>query len=333
MRILIAIKGFLGDTILSTPLFAAIHRRHPQAQLYLLTKAGSAEIVQHDPLLSEVIIYDRDDGLTGLLRLAQQLREHRFDKVYSVHRAHRTSILLFLAGIRERIGFSDAHLSFLYTSRIRRCQKQHEVLRNLAILGEKINDSDPITQLRLFPPGSQEVSPILKQITTKKPLAILVPGSVWPTKRWHWQGYQQVADYLLKRSWQVALIGAPNEADISNRIGTGLDLLNLTGKLTVLESIWLCKQGQLMVCNDSMALHMASALKLPTVAIFCATSEQFGFGPWQNSAIVVEKEGLKCKPCARHGTKVCPNGTEACMNDLEASQVIRAIEQLLGEKL
>ncbi|MCK5540435.1 MAG: hypothetical protein KAI69_05855, partial [Deltaproteobacteria bacterium] len=83
------------------------------------------------------------------------------------------------------------------------------------------------------------------------------------------------------------------------------------------------------ICNDSMALHMASACKIPTVAIFCATIPQFGFGPWQNRAVIVEKKDLDCRPCARHGSRQCPNQTRACMDDLPATAVIEAIESIL----
>jgi heptosyltransferase-2 len=78
-----------------------------------------------------------------------------------------------------------------------------------------------------------------------------------------------------------------------------------------------------------MVLHMASAFKVPTVAIFCATSPSFGFGPWKNRALVVEDEQLQCKPCSRHGTRKCPLGIETCMK-LPAERVIEAADSLLA---
>lgn len=93
------------------------------------------------------------------------------------------------------------------------------------------------------------------------------------------------------------------------------------------------QKARLVVCNDSMSLHMASALKVPTVAIFCATSPTFGYGPWQNQAIVVERRDLACKPCRPHGSRRCPNGTEACMRGLAADEVISAVDRLLDAPL
>jgi heptosyltransferase-2 len=73
-----------------------------------------------------------------------------------------------------------------------------------------------------------------------------------------------------------------------------------------------------------MALHMASAFRIPTVAVFCATAPEFGFGPWENpESVVVQDATLPCKPCGRHGSNRCPNGTEACMT-IDANEVINA---------
>jgi heptosyltransferase-2 len=66
------------------------------------------------------------------------------------------------------------------------------------------------------------------------------------------------------------------------------------------------------------------------VAVFCATCPSFGFGPWQNPrAVVVEKQGLDCKPCSRHGGPRCPTGTRACMDGLPPEAVIAAAEEVL----
>jgi heptosyltransferase-2 len=116
---------------------------------------------------------------------------------------------------------------------------------------------------------------------------------------------------------------------VSAKVAGGTEVIDLTGKTDIAETMYIVKNARLIVCNDSMALHMASAFKVPNVAIFCATSPQFGFGPWKNRAVVVEKKDLTCRPCRRHGGRSCPTGTEACMKDLSPDEVIGAIKSLL----
>src|SRR5690606_2227043 len=110
----------------------------------------------------------------------------------------------------------------------------------------------------------------------------------------------------------------------------GLAVTNLAGKTKVGELLTLVQRAGLVVCKDSMALHVASAFKRPPVAVFCATSPSFGFGTPRSPAEVVEVQGLACKPCRRHGSQKCPTGTEACMRDLSSGQVIRAAERVVN---
>jgi heptosyltransferase-2 len=327
--------SFLGDTILSTPVISAIKTIYPQAQLWMMTTPPAADLVRRDPLLSGVVTYDkrsRQSGLFGLLQMSRKLKAMQFDKVYSLHRSFRTSLLLYLAGIPVRIGCADAKLRFLYHEVKKRDLHRHDVIRNLSILsGEGEFDPDTL-EMRLHPPLPGEIDPgLVQRLERSRPYAVLVPGSAWKTKMWHWQGFRQVAQYLISRNINVVLLGAGSEQETCAAVAQGLEVINLAGSTGIAEAMYVIQQARLMVCNDSMSLHMASALKIPTVVVFCATSPEFGYGPWKNRAIVVEHPNLSCKPCRPHGSTQCPNGTEACMKDLGADDVIKAVNELIED--
>jgi len=117
----------------------------------------------------------------------------------------------------------------------------------------------------------------------------------------------------------------PNPCKISEKIS----VIDLSGKISLSETMYVVQNSQLLVCNDSMALHMGSAFKIPNIAVFCATSPSFGFGPWKNpNAVVVEDVSLACKPCRRHGSMTCPESTNACM-EFSSHKVIQACVKLL----
>jgi heptosyltransferase-2 len=147
---------------------------------------------------------------------------------------------------------------------------------------------------------------------------------------WHWQGFHMAAQFLLTQGVQVVLVGAKSDETVCTKVSQGLDVINLAGQTTIPEAMFVIKHARLVVCNDSMSLHMASAMKIPTVAIFCATSPEFGYGPWKNRAIIIERKNLACKPCRPHGSRKCPNGSEACMNAIDTDEVIKAIKELLA---
>ncbi len=332
-KILLVQTSFLGDTILSTPVVSGIQKLHPGAELWMMTTPLAAPLVSGDPLLAGVIPMEkrgRYKGLRGLLRMRQKIAGMKFDMVYSLHRSFRTSLLLWLSGIPARIGFDNAKLGFLYHKRSRRNPSDHDVLRNLSLLTPEIPLESLDKEMRLFAPPSEAVSAdILDALPEPGGYALLVPGSAWKTKMWDSSEFREVAKHLLSKGVPVMLVGAPADREASRKVARGLDLLDLTGKTTLSETLYITKNARIVICNDSMALHMASAFKVPNVAVFCATCPSFGFTPWRNRAAVVEHEGLSCKPCSRHGQQKCPNNTEACMHNL-TPRVVEAAEKLMG---
>ena len=336
MNILLVQTSWLGDTVLSTPVIAGIKKIYPQAGLWMMTTASASELIKRDPLLAGVLIYDKrgdDKGISGFLEMRKRIRKLKFDRVYSLHKSFRTTLLLWLCGIPRRIGFADAKLAFLYHRTCRRNPEDHDVLRNLSLLSGDTSFESLDTELRLFPPEVDKVDQSVKTLLSGiADYAVLVPGSAWETKRWPWEGYRQVARHLMAKGYRVVTLGAPSEKNICDKVADGLDLVNLAGQTGIGDVLSVIKYASLVVCNDSMALHIASAFKVPNVAIFCSTSPAFGFGPWQNNALVVERDDLECKPCSRHGSRKCPTGTEECTRELAAEKVIDAIDTLLHSK-
>jgi len=333
MKILLVQTSFLGDTILSTPVISGIKKVYPEAELWMMTTPISAELVIRDPLLTGVLTDDKKDknlGFAGILRMKRRIQSIAFDRVYSLHRSPRTSLLLWLCRIPVRIGFSDAKLSFLYHKTRIRNRKDHDVIRNLSLLSGDVSIESLEPKLRLFPPEKRGLNEnISKILPDTGSYVVLVPGSAWKTKMWQWEGYHEVAKYMLRRGISVVLLGAKSDEPVNAKVAQGINIINLAGKTGIKEAMYIIKNSRLVVCNDSMTLHLASAFKIPNVAIFCATSPKFGFSPWQNNAITVEKKDLSCKPCQRHGGEKCPTGTEACMKELSHHEVIRAAEKLL----
>jgi len=335
MRILIVQTSYLGDTILSTPVIAGVHHLYPEAELWMMTTPAGTGLVARDPLLAGVIPFDkrqRNAGAAGILRMGRALRDKGFERAYAVQRSYRTALTLLAAGIPNRTGFANARLPFLYHHRQPRRPSDHDVLRNLSLLAGEAPLKAFDTRLRLYPPPAGDLGPKARHLVdTGRPLALLVPGSAWATKMWPWQHYRAVAEHLVQQDFTVALLGGPEDRAVNRRVADHLAVADLAGETSVAEAMALVRHAGLVVCNDSMALHLASAFRVPCVAVFCATSPSFGFGPWQNPrAAVVEKQGLDCKPCTRHGGRSCPTGTRACMDDLPPENVIRAVAEVLA---
>jgi heptosyltransferase-2 len=302
-----------------------------------MTTPLASGLLAFDPRIDRLIPFDKrkgEKGLPGLVKKARQLKAMGFDKVFSLHRSPRTALLLFLAGIPVRVGFRDAAFGLFYTRTVRRVMTGHAVTRNLCILSGERDPAGADPPMRLFPPPADRVSPaVLEALPRQGGYAVLAPGSAWKTKQWHPGGFAGAARDLAGMGIRSVLIGAEEERAVCGRIAREAPgAIDLSGRLTLPDTLHVMAGCRLVLCNDSMALHMASALERPTVAVFCATSPEFGFGPWKNPrARVVEAGGLDCKPCRRHGGERCPNGTEACMR-LPHGPVVEACLEVLDRK-
>ena len=123
-------------------------------------------------------------------------------------------------------------------------------------------------------------------------------------------------------------MGGPNDrSDLEDiRQRSSHNLLEIRTDLTLLESAGLMEKASWVVTNDSGPMHMASALNVPTVAIFCSTLPAFGFGPLADKSTIVEKaEELSCRPCGVHGKASCPVRHFKCGMDVSPQQVLTAV--------
>jgi heptosyltransferase-2 len=111
-------------------------------------------------------------------------------------------------------------------------------------------------------------------------------------------------------------------------IARGLDVVDLSGLCSLHELMYVMQNASLLICNDSMPLHMACAMQVPCVAMFCATTPSLGFWPWKNRARIIEKN-LPCRPCGTHGGERCPTGKDDCRTGIGIEEVLERAESLI----
>lgn len=340
MKILISQTGFIGDVILSTPVFSNLRNIYPQAKIHLLTTPESSSLFEAHQAIDQVIVFDKrgkHSGWEGFRIIQKQLKGEKYDLAFGLHKSYRSSFLLYLSKIEQRYGFKEAKLNFLYSKTVSRKKYYHEALRNLCILENIDQNIDSLSSdlnLNFSEEILKEAKQYLNSLNPSQKKVVIAPGSVWATKRWHTEGFAQVAKDLSKQGSQIILIGGPNDIALGNQIENSLNakILNLIGRTKIVTSAAIISLCDLLISNDSSPLHMASACKTPVIALFCATAPEFGFGPWKTKNIVLGVDSLSCRPCSRHGLQYCPTKTHACQNDLLASEVSSAAIKLLNQE-
>jgi heptosyltransferase II len=324
--------SFLGDTVLTTPLLVQLARRGP---VDIVTTPASAALLANHPAVRQVIPYDKrgaDRGLGGFIALAQRLKAEGYDVAFLAQGAWRSAALALVAGIPSRLGFATSAGRLFYTKRVVYREDLHHAARLLML--SRPNGREPTVEelLPTLHPGEAERAAVNALLSTGGVNAgdrfvALAPGSVWGTKRWPY--YPELAQQVADRA-RVVIVGGADDAELARAIVAAVpNAVDATGQLSLLASAELIGRAAVLVTNDSLPEHLASAMGTPTVAIFGPTVPEFGFGPLAPRSIVLGHTGLTCRPCDRHGPQRCPLGHFKCMRELDANGVAEQVRALL----
>lgn len=330
--------SFLGDTVLTTPLLAELARRGP---VDVVVTRAAAPLLAHDPNVRHVIVFDKsgaDRGALGLTRVARRIRrawhEHGDDPrrvhAYLAQGSLRSAALAVSARAAVRTGFDDAAGRLLYTARLPRRTGEHHAARLLSLAdGLRSPERAAAVTPRLYPGDDDRrtVDALLAAHVSDRPLVALAPGSIWGTKRWPY--YRELAA-LIARRYRIAIVGGADDADLAREIvqAAGADVIDATGRLSILASAELIRRAHVLVTNDSLPQHLASAMETPTVTVFGPTVPEFGFGPLAPHSMTLGVETLACRPCHHHGPRVCPLGHWRCMKELDVARVESAVDSI-----
>ena len=199
----------------------------------------------------------------------------------------------------------------------------HEVDRNQKLV-EAITDS-VAAKPRLYP--SKEDYNVVIKYKDKKYLCI-APASVWFTKQYPAEKWID----LIKKfpdDVNIYLLGAAADAELCEMIrlkSKKLNVANLAGKLSFLQSAALQQSAVMNYVNDSAPMHFASSVNAPVTAIYCSTVPSFGFGPLSDKSFIVQTTlALACKPCGLHGFNKCPLGHFKCAFTVEDHQLLEVL--------
>ena len=323
MNILVIHTAFIGDIALSTPFVRALSDTYPGANLYYLTTPAGAALLQNNPLIKEVVVFDKkgkDKGLKGFFKTVKLLRKYKLNKVFILHRYLRSSFLGYFSGAKERIGFDIASGSFLYTKKVKYRKDLHEIDRLL-----KFVDGEPGKyKVEIYPSdvNAGNIDKIWQKYDIKEQKIIAVaPGSKWFTKMWP----REYFDDLLERlsgldNVKTVLVGGKEDKEIE--LKNENMAIDLRGETSLLDLAEILKRTDVLVTNDSSPIHIGSAFEKPFIAaIFGPTVKEFGFTTSNKKNTVIEIEGLECRPCGMHGHDKCPLGHFKCMREILPEKV------------
>ncbi len=313
----------------------------PDSRITALAKDWVIPIFSNNPHINEVMEYDhkyRHKGLTGKLWLIGELKEKEFDTAILFQNAFEAALIAYMAGIPRRLGYTTDNRSLLLTDSILpggQTYTQHLIDYYLEIpryLHFKVEPRmDPVLSIAEI--DRLCAMEYLKDhgVDTDSPILGVAPGAAYgPAKMWPSERFAEVAESVLKdRRGKALLFGSKKDKEACNTIHNLLEegCVNLAGKTTLNEAMALISLCNLFITNDSGLMHIASALGIPTIAIFGSTDPK-RTGPSGPRDKVLYK-AVDCSPCHE---RTCPTDFK-CMKDITVEEVLRAILELCGDDL
>jgi heptosyltransferase-2 len=328
-QFLIIQTAFIGDVVLATGLIEKLHRFFPDAAIDFMVRKGNESLLTGHPYLREVLVWDKKNGkFSKLMKLVSVVRQKKYDKIINVQRFAATGMLTAFSGAKEKIGFDKNPLSFLFDSAVKHVISKdglakHEIERNNDLIREF---TDEIAEKPKLHPGATDFAAVAAYKNHR--YITVSPASVWFTKQYPAEKWISFLDKL-PPDLNVYLLGGPGDHELGETIRSKTHhtgVLNLSGKLSFLQSAALMKDALMNYVNDSAPMHFASAMNAPVAAVYCSTLPSFGFGPLSDRRFVIEiEETLPCRPCGLHGLKVCPLGHFKCAFHIRDEQLLASL--------
>ena len=334
-RVLVRATNWLGDAVMSLPAIRAIRSIFPHAHVAVLARPSVGDLYARERSIDRVILYPVQKGLVSRRNFSASVQDQRFDAAILLQNAFDAALITWLARIPERIGYDRDARRLLLTQAIPvpepgdipRHERFYylELLRRAGML-ERLPADDTI-RLDGIDAAREAGAAHLAALNVYGPAIGVSPGAAYGNaKRWLPDRFAEAAAQLDR---PVLVFGSRDERALCDTVAeairhAGRDVRNLAGETTLREFMDLAAACSLMLTNDSGAMHIASALAVPTVTVFGATDDTTT-GPTGDLSRIV-REHAECSPCL---LRECPID-HRCMTRVATHHVVAAANQLLA---
>lgn len=342
-EILIIRTAYIGDVIMTLPILKPLKELYPDARITFLTTSKAKEVLENNPYIDEILAYNafwfypKRNGkvLKDYYEFLKVLRARHYDMVIEARADIRDILLIaYLSKNRYRVSYRVGGGGYLLTHVVPFKEIKHRVDYHLDIvkfLGCEVNEIE--WGIYLTPEERNAGRSILfhEGVVDSDLVVGIHPGGRKGLKCWSARKYAEVSDWIIsKYNAKVIFTGSGEEIKLIEDIMGKMSAkaVSLAGKTDLRILASLLERFNLFICNDSAPLHIASAIKTPTVAIF-GPSKSNETGPYGNIHRVVEKDF----PCRYTCDEDVCNHTvhNECMKTITPEDLFNAVKDIMNE--
>ncbi len=339
-RILVFNVNWLGDVLFSTATIRNIRRNYPDSYIACVIPSRCGFILEGNPNLNEVIIFDekdKDKGVLAKLKFIRLLASKKFDTAFLLHRSASRALICYLAGIPERVGHYTKKRFFLLTKNIMPPERDslHRIDYYLDVIekaGLKVYDRH--TEFFFSKEDEKRVEEFLeKQAITEKDFVVGINlGGNWLPKRWPVSHWAALIDRMIgELGLKVIITGSDSDAALINE---AMDLTKhqpivVAGVFSLKQFGVLCKRLDLFITVDTGPLHIANASGAKKIIALFGPTDPAVTGPYPQENAVILKKDVGCKiPCY---TVDCKDNR--CMAAITPREVLEQVKLIIAEKV
>jgi heptosyltransferase III len=340
--LLIRLRG-IGDVILSTPLFRALRKVYPEAQIHLLTRSFCEPVARDNPYLNKVIVHPETSvSLWELLKFVWTLRTARYDWVLDLAAEPRSAWLTVVTGAPLRAGYAFRIRKWAFNYRIPKNKiRKYQGEINLDIIRALgVTDDGSQTELFLQPSHLQWAERAWVELESRGDLKRKIginPTGMWSSKRWPADYWRRLISLIHDR-WGIApvLLGGPGDGEILEEIRWGMGEKALVKPESgLLEAAAFISKMDLLIGNDGTPQHLAQALGAKSLTL-CGPHWGIGWTRPNDIRHRYLQHFLDCGPC---DFNLCPfprvaakggHVHQECLLKITPDKVLAVAQEMLG---
>ncbi len=283
--ILVISNTALGDTILSTPAIKSLKRSFPTTNVVALIHKNYLPLLRNFPYIDTIVPYH--GGYKKFLRTIRTIRKVRPEMTLIFHGNGPQDIqLAVMSGSKYILKHPTDSPLKKYLSYDFEKKYQHTIEDRLDLV-RKIGGTVIDREMSL-PPLRTDGAPVDRFKALDGAIGFQI-GASYGYRRWPKEYFVELAKKILATTdHKIVITGSKDEQKDAQYIVDKLatpQVFNMCGRCTIEELPYLIDRFSLLVTNDTGPMHLAIALKKPTLSLFHSMSDPRIIGPYQDGHI------------------------------------------------
>ncbi len=323
----------IGDTLWGTPAIKALRETFPDAYICVLTNPAGFEVLKGNPDIDDILIFIQGSfGYLSCIGLLTQLRKKNIATAFIFHSSDRIIWpLCFFSGAVNIIGIEGQSkgLDFILTKTIKLQDNIHGIETRLRLV-KQVGAKNASRTISIYLADREREAAVrfMESNGIKKENSSIIgfqPGAQKPFKCWPQENFIEAGNILVKSlGCKIIVTGDSSERELVDEIASGIKgAVPAAGKLSIRETAAIIEKMNLFITNDTGPMHIAFALKTPTIALFSPTDPRL-CGPHHADRVAIISKPITCNPCTG---KKCLN--PVCMEQIEVKEVVESAKVML----